>query len=74
VNGQPPRFQVLAPDEAVRFVTQAVGQLPVTDLSDYASIAGMDDDLVRWHIELWLTAVRPHVTRLGRPAGGPARD
>ena len=74
IKGHLPRFQVLAPDEAVRFVTQVVGQLPVTDLSVYAVIAGMDDDLVRRHIELWLTAVRPHIASLGRPTSLEIRD
>ncbi len=74
IKGQLPRFQVLAPDEAVELVTQVVGDLPVLDLSVYASIAGLDDDLVRRHIELWLTVVRPRIAGLGRQASAMVRD
>ena len=55
-------------------MTQVVGDLPVLDLSVYASIAGLDDDLVRRHIELWLTVVRPRIADLGRQASVMVRD
>jgi alkanesulfonate monooxygenase SsuD/methylene tetrahydromethanopterin reductase-like flavin-dependent oxidoreductase (luciferase family) len=35
---------------------------------------GLDDDLVRRHIELWLTAVRPRIAGQGRPGAVPASD
>jgi len=55
-------------------VTQVAGDLPVIGLSVNAVVAGLDDDLVRRHIELWLTAVRPRIASLGRQASVTVRE
>jgi alkanesulfonate monooxygenase SsuD/methylene tetrahydromethanopterin reductase-like flavin-dependent oxidoreductase (luciferase family) len=68
VKGQLPRFQVLTPEDAVNFVRTAVGDLPVADLSVWASIAGMDEAIAVRHRHLWLTEVRPRICDLGLKA------
>jgi alkanesulfonate monooxygenase SsuD/methylene tetrahydromethanopterin reductase-like flavin-dependent oxidoreductase (luciferase family) len=68
VKGHLPRFQVLTPDDAVHFVGEAVGALPVADLSVWASIAGMDESIAHRHQHLWLTEVRPKISQLGLQA------
>jgi alkanesulfonate monooxygenase SsuD/methylene tetrahydromethanopterin reductase-like flavin-dependent oxidoreductase (luciferase family) len=54
-----PNFDVVTPEEAVRRLRAWLGELPVVEAYFWESIAGMDDDLCREHIELLATEVRP---------------
>jgi alkanesulfonate monooxygenase SsuD/methylene tetrahydromethanopterin reductase-like flavin-dependent oxidoreductase (luciferase family) len=58
-RGGLPRLQVLTPADTVRFVKASVDGLPAVGGHFWASIAGMPDDLVRRHVELVCTEVRP---------------
>ena len=57
-RGKLPGLMVLNVDEAIDHVRSIVGAIPVTDVYVWASVAGMPDDLVRRHLELWLGPVR----------------
>ncbi len=59
VGDRPPRFQVLTPEDAADFVRERTAGLPVVEVFCWASIAGMDDDLVDRHLELLGTRLRP---------------
>jgi len=58
-RGGLPRLQVLTPADTVRFVKANADGLPAVGCHFWASIAGMPDDLVRRHVELVCTEVRP---------------
>ena len=58
-RGGIPGLQVLMPSDAVAYVLSRIDGLPVTDVYVWASIAGMPDDLVERHLELWLREVAP---------------
>ena len=57
-RGKIPGLAVLTPEEAVAHVRAQIAGLPVTDVYVWASVAGMPDDLVERHLELWLGPVR----------------
>jgi alkanesulfonate monooxygenase SsuD/methylene tetrahydromethanopterin reductase-like flavin-dependent oxidoreductase (luciferase family) len=60
-RGKVPGLAVLTPEEAIEHVRSAVADLPATDVYAWASVAGMPDDLVQRHLELWLGPVRAGV-------------
>jgi alkanesulfonate monooxygenase SsuD/methylene tetrahydromethanopterin reductase-like flavin-dependent oxidoreductase (luciferase family) len=60
-RGAIPGLAVLTVDEAIAHVGAAVADLPVTDVYVWANVAGMPDDIVRRHLELWLGPVRDGV-------------
>jgi hypothetical protein len=55
------RFDVVTVDQAEALVRETVAGLPVTDIFFWASIAGMDDDLVGRNIELIARELRPRL-------------
>jgi hypothetical protein len=59
-------FDVLTVQEAVAFVVDAVGELPVTDVFFWSSIAGMPDALVDRHVELVCGGLRQRLNQLMR--------
>jgi alkanesulfonate monooxygenase SsuD/methylene tetrahydromethanopterin reductase-like flavin-dependent oxidoreductase (luciferase family) len=59
-----PGLAVLTVDEAIACVRDTVTDLPVTDVHVWASVAGMPDDLVQRHLQLWLGPVRQGFTAL----------
>jgi alkanesulfonate monooxygenase SsuD/methylene tetrahydromethanopterin reductase-like flavin-dependent oxidoreductase (luciferase family) len=59
-------FDVVTPEEAVRRLRAWLGDMPVTSVFFWDRIAGMDEELVRRHIELLATEVGPAVAELGR--------
>jgi alkanesulfonate monooxygenase SsuD/methylene tetrahydromethanopterin reductase-like flavin-dependent oxidoreductase (luciferase family) len=61
----PPAFDVVTADEALRRIRTWLDGLPVTDIFFWDSIAGMPDDIVQRHIELLATEIRPAVAELG---------
>jgi alkanesulfonate monooxygenase SsuD/methylene tetrahydromethanopterin reductase-like flavin-dependent oxidoreductase (luciferase family) len=61
-RGGIPGLSVLTPEDAIAAVQARVDGVPVAHLYAWLSIAGMDDDLVDRHLELWLTRVAPAVT------------
>jgi alkanesulfonate monooxygenase SsuD/methylene tetrahydromethanopterin reductase-like flavin-dependent oxidoreductase (luciferase family) len=65
----PPHFDVVTPEEAVSRLTAWVGELPVTDVFFWDSIAGMSDEFVAEHIELLATKVGPALAGVGLPVG-----
>lgn len=60
-RGKVPGLSVLTTEEAIEHVRAAVSDLPVTEVYTWASVAGMPDDLVQRHLELWLGPVRAGV-------------
>jgi hypothetical protein len=60
-QGAIPGLTVLTVDEAIAHLGAAVADLPVTDVYVWANVAGMPDDIVRRHLELWLGPVRDGV-------------
>jgi alkanesulfonate monooxygenase SsuD/methylene tetrahydromethanopterin reductase-like flavin-dependent oxidoreductase (luciferase family) len=62
-RGVMPGLAVLDPDGAVALIRERVDGLPVHHVYCWASIAGMDDDLVDRHLELLLTRVAPALAR-----------
>lgn len=52
-------LEVVTAEEAVTTIRQRTAALPVEEVYFWASIAGMDDDLVHRHVELVSTVVRP---------------
>ena len=54
-----PWFDVVAPDEAIARMHQWLDGLPVAHVYLWASIAGLDDELVARHIELVATELVP---------------
>jgi len=67
-------YDAVTPDEAVRRVTTWIGDLPVTDVFFWDSIAGMPDDLVDEHLELLATDVAPRLRGLGKAPLPPALE
>ncbi len=63
-RGEPPRFQILTPEDAARFVREFLAGLPVGELFFWASFAGMPDDLVQRNIELICGKLAPSVADL----------
>jgi len=61
-RGKIPGLAVLSVDEAIAHVQGAVADMPVNDIYVWASVAGMPDDLVQRHLELWLGPVRGGVS------------
>jgi alkanesulfonate monooxygenase SsuD/methylene tetrahydromethanopterin reductase-like flavin-dependent oxidoreductase (luciferase family) len=57
-------FDVVTPDEAVRRLGAWLAGMPVTSVFFWDRIAGMDEELVRRHIELIATEVAPAVRAL----------
>jgi alkanesulfonate monooxygenase SsuD/methylene tetrahydromethanopterin reductase-like flavin-dependent oxidoreductase (luciferase family) len=66
----PPGYDAVTPDEAVRRLEAWLGELPVSDVFFFDSLAGMPDELVEEHMTLLATEVRPRVAALGRSAAG----
>lgn len=64
VDGQPPRFEVLTPEDAAQGLRARFAGLPDAEALFWASIAGMPDDLVDRHIELLCTRLRPLIADL----------
>lgn len=60
----PPRFDVVTPDEAVRRLRAWLEPLPARHVFFWDSVAGMPDDLVDDHIRLLATKVMPAVSDL----------
>jgi alkanesulfonate monooxygenase SsuD/methylene tetrahydromethanopterin reductase-like flavin-dependent oxidoreductase (luciferase family) len=60
-TGGIPGLSVLTPDDAIAAGRARTAGLPIEHLYCWSSVAGMDDDLVERHLELWLTRVRPEV-------------
>ena len=54
-------LEVLTPGQTVEWLRQRVDGLPVEEVFCWASVAGMPDDLVDRHLDLWLGEVRPAV-------------
>lgn len=59
-------FDVVTPDEAVRRLRAWLADMPVRSVFFWDRIAGMDEALVRRHVELIATEVAPAVADLGR--------
>lgn len=59
VGGVIPPLEVLTPARAVDRLRELTAGLPVEEVYLWASVAGMDDDLVARHVELLATEVRP---------------
>jgi alkanesulfonate monooxygenase SsuD/methylene tetrahydromethanopterin reductase-like flavin-dependent oxidoreductase (luciferase family) len=59
-------FDVVTPAEAVRRLSAWLADMPVASVFFWDRIAGMDEDLVRRHVELLATEVAPAVAELGR--------
>jgi len=57
---------VVTPDEAVRRLRAWLADMPVRSVFFWDRIAGMDEALVRRHVELIATEVAPAVADLGR--------
>lgn len=64
-----PNFDVVTPDEAVRRIRAWLGDLPVSTVYFWATIAGMPDKLAARHIELLGTVVAPSLARLPASPG-----
>jgi len=62
-NGAPPLFQVLTPEDTVRFARELTHGLPVRELYVWASLAGMPDSTVQEHLSLLLEQVAPQLRR-----------
>lgn len=54
-------LEVLTPAQTVDWLRTRVEGLPVEEVFCWASVAGMPDDLVDRHLELWLHEVRPAI-------------
>ncbi|MCB0994018.1 MAG: LLM class flavin-dependent oxidoreductase [Acidimicrobiales bacterium] len=65
VGGVIPPLEVLTPGEAIDRLREMTAGLPVEEVYLWASIAGMDDDLVARHVELLATEVRPAFVSTG---------
>jgi alkanesulfonate monooxygenase SsuD/methylene tetrahydromethanopterin reductase-like flavin-dependent oxidoreductase (luciferase family) len=66
-----PKFDVVTPEEAIRRLTEWMGDLPIEHILIWSSIAGMPDDLVARHIELLSTKVTPALRDVGLPSPAP---
>ncbi len=62
-RGVMPGLAVVDPDTALDVLRERIEGLPVHHVYCWASIAGMDDDLVDRHLELLLTRVAPALAR-----------
>jgi hypothetical protein len=63
-QGQAPKFQVLTPTDAAKFIRRLSDGNSVEHIFFWASIAGMDRDLVERHVELLATELRPALEAL----------
>jgi alkanesulfonate monooxygenase SsuD/methylene tetrahydromethanopterin reductase-like flavin-dependent oxidoreductase (luciferase family) len=61
----PPGYDTVTPDEAVRRIHAWLGELPVTDVFFWDSVAGMPDELVAEHMGLLGREVVPRITSVG---------
>jgi alkanesulfonate monooxygenase SsuD/methylene tetrahydromethanopterin reductase-like flavin-dependent oxidoreductase (luciferase family) len=66
-RGQPPRFEVLTPDDAARAISERLDGLPVDEVFLWATIAAMPDDIAMRHTELVAGELR------SRLSAAPAR-
>jgi alkanesulfonate monooxygenase SsuD/methylene tetrahydromethanopterin reductase-like flavin-dependent oxidoreductase (luciferase family) len=67
-------FDVVTPAEAVRRLQAWLHDMPVRSVFFWDKIAGMDETLVRRHLELLATEVAPAVADLGIPSRHPWTD
>lgn len=63
-DGSPPRVGVFTAEEAAVLLRPWLQTMPAVDLFLWASIAGLPDDLVRRHVELVCTRLRPALADL----------
>ncbi|MGI9600997.1 MAG: LLM class flavin-dependent oxidoreductase [Acidimicrobiales bacterium] len=54
-------LEVMTSDRTIEWLRGRVADLPVEEVFCWASVAGMPDELVQRHLELWLGEVRPAI-------------